>query len=68
MKKPKSIPTDIDQLVAKAREALKGRDEVLFAYLFGSLARDVFSPLSDIDIAVYVSDVPDLMKSKHDQT
>jgi predicted nucleotidyltransferase len=64
MKKPKSIPADIDQLVAKAREALKGHDEVLFAYLFDSLARDVFSPISDIDIAVYVSDVRDLMKEK----
>lgn len=34
----------------------KYRDKVEFAYLFGSVARDNVQPLSDIDIAVYLSD------------
>ena len=31
-----------------------GRPEVLFAYLFGSLARGTAGPLSDVDIAVFI--------------
>lgn len=33
------------------------RDKIVFAYLFGSAAKNEMSPLSDIDIAVYLSGV-----------
>ena len=64
MIKTRRISTDKHQLVAKAKEVLEGHGAVLYAYLFGSLARNVFSPFSDIDIAVYIGDVPDLIDEK----
>ena len=39
----------------KAVEYLHSCDDVLFAYLFGSLAKGSFIQLSDVDIAVYLS-------------
>jgi uncharacterized protein len=41
-------------VMARASQALDGNSNVLFAYLFGSWARDAVTPLSDIDIAVYL--------------
>lgn len=43
-------------------EVLKRQDEVIFAYLFGSQARGKTTPLSDIDIGVYVEN--DIFKKK----
>jgi hypothetical protein len=37
-----------------------------FAYLFGSLARSSFSPLADIDIAVYLLEAKNLLETKMD--
>ncbi len=46
--------------IANIKKALlpvfeKYGDQVVFSYLFGSAAREELSPLSDIDIAVYLS-------------
>lgn len=38
--------------------ALEARDEVLEAYLFGSRAEGGAQPHSDVDVAVYVSEIP----------
>ena len=38
----------------KLKKYFAGKDYIAFAYLFGSLARGKFTPLSDIDIAVYI--------------
>ena len=35
---------------------LSERSEVVFAYLFGSAARDELKPLSDVDVAVFLAD------------
>lgn len=35
---------------------LKQRDSVIFAYLFGSSATKTLTPMSDIDIAVYLNE------------
>ena len=35
-------------------------EAIIFAYLFGGLARGFYTPLSDIDIAIYIDDVPDV--------
>ena len=43
---------------AAVERYLQGRDEVAFAYLFGSMAKGVASPLSDVDIAVYLTGGP----------
>jgi uncharacterized protein len=41
-------------VMERASQALEGNANVLFAYLFGSWARNAVTPLSDIDIAVYL--------------
>ena len=47
------LPENIDQLLPEADEYLRADKDILFAYLFGSLARKKAGPLSDVDIAVY---------------
>ena len=42
------------QIIKKASEIFNRRDDVVFAYLFGSHAKDTATPQSDIDIAVYL--------------
>lgn len=37
------------------REYFKNREEVIFAYLFGSYAKGTTNKLSDIDIAIFVN-------------
>lgn len=56
MIKYSSLPSHIDQLLPEAIEYLKKRDDIEFAYLFGSFGRGKRFPLSDIDIAVYLKD------------
>jgi len=48
------IPHNISELIPQAAAYLTARKDVIFAYLFGSMALGTFKPLSDIDIAVYL--------------
>ncbi len=48
-----------DDLRRLLTETLERRPEVLEAYLFGSHARGEARAHSDVDVAVYVSEVPD---------
>lgn len=41
-------------IVKSLQEVLATRKEIVFAYLFGSVAKETNSVLSDVDIAVYV--------------
>jgi predicted nucleotidyltransferase len=50
-----SIKHDILKLVPEAKIYLRSRKDILFAYLFGSYARNKVGPLSDVDIAVYLT-------------
>jgi uncharacterized protein len=52
----KTVPIkhDIVSLIPNAKEYLRSNKDVLFAYLFGSFAKNCPKPLSDIDIAVYL--------------
>jgi predicted nucleotidyltransferase len=43
---------------------MKSRKDVLFAYLFGGLARGKPSPLSDVDIAIYLSEDAGALEKK----
>ena len=54
MIKIEAVPADILSRIRDAQELLKQEDRVLFAYLFGGLASGRVTPLSDVDIAVYV--------------
>ena len=49
------ITHDIRKLIPEAEIYLKSREDIHFAYLFGSFARGSTSPLSDLDIAVYLA-------------
>ncbi len=47
---------DINQIQNKLTEYFDQKDEIEFAYLFGSLARGEETPLSDVDIALFISE------------
>ena len=49
-----SLPADIRERLPLAANVLEKDDSVVFAYLFGGFAEDRITPLSDIDIAVYL--------------
>ena len=44
--------------MAAVKRYLSRRDDVAFAYLFGSRVKGAPSPLSDVDIAVYLTEGP----------
>jgi predicted nucleotidyltransferase len=46
------------EAVAAVKKYLTERDDIAFAYLFGSRAKEISSPLSDVDIAVYLTQGP----------
>jgi hypothetical protein len=52
----KPLPPDIETRLPLAAEYLRSHPKVVSAYLFGGLARGEHRPLSDVDIAVYLSD------------
>ncbi len=56
MRRLKRLPEDIYRRLDALRDYLQGNPEVVFAYLFGGLASGRLTPLSDIDIAVYLKD------------
>lgn len=58
------ISKDLNRLIEKTNEVLAAHPQVLFAYLFGGLARGTSSPSSDIDIAVFLDDKSDLTAEK----
>ena len=41
-----------DKIIEKLRKFFKNKEEIEFAYLFGSIAKEEISKFSDIDIAV----------------
>jgi predicted nucleotidyltransferase len=64
MIKYKKLPANIEDLVPKAIAYVESRPDILFAYLFGSIGRGSPTPLSDVDIAVYLEETSDL-SGKH---
>ena len=50
------IPSDILELIPKAKKILEDHPKVIFGYLFGGLAKGYISSLSDVDIAVYLTE------------
>jgi predicted nucleotidyltransferase len=53
------MPLHGNELRDRLTRALEGRPEVLEAYLFGSEAAGRAQPHSDVDVAVFVAEVPD---------
>lgn len=54
MIKYQPIQHDIPALLQSLRRHFESRKDVLFAYLFGSFADGRTTPLSDVDVAVYL--------------
>jgi hypothetical protein len=60
----KKLPDNIERLLPEAEIYLQSHPEVVFAYLFGSLAKGEPMPLSDVDIAIFVNEVVDFAETK----
>lgn len=60
------LPHNIEALMPLAISCLRSRKEIQFAYLFGSFAGKKLTPLSDVDIAVYLSEDADPTEKKLD--
>jgi len=64
MIKFEQLPQDILSKLPTVRETLVLDERVVFAYLFGGLAKGRVNPLSDVDIAVFLNDVSELAEYK----
>jgi predicted nucleotidyltransferase len=62
----KPLPADIESRLPEAAKYLESHPKVLFAYLFGGLARGKRRPLSDVDIAVWLTGTRNKAKAKLD--
>lgn len=60
----KRLPADVRERLATLGEKLADCPGVVFAYLFGSAAANALTPLSDIDIAVYLGEGTDLLEAR----
>jgi len=59
-----TLPANVEELLPKAIDYLRGRQDIEFAYLFGSMGRGKRLPLSDIDIAIYLKDLSEVHEQK----
>jgi predicted nucleotidyltransferase len=58
------LPENIEELLPGAYAYLRADKDIIFAYLFGSLAKGETRPLSDVDIAVYCREGSSLPEKK----
>lgn len=68
MIKHNKLPTDIANRLHLLKPVFVQDQQVIFAYLFGGLARGAMQPLSDVDIAVYLKDCRNKAEAKLDLT
>lgn len=45
----------LHEIIKNLQDVLEPRKEIIFAYLFGSVAEETSNRLSDVDVAVYVN-------------
>jgi len=64
MIKYERLPVDIRLRLDGIKKILIEDENIIFAYLFGGLARGELRPLADVDIAVYVKDTGNLPEYK----
>ena len=64
MIKLEKLPSDILARLREAEGVLALDSNVVFAYLFGGVAKNEIRPLSDVDIAVYLRDTRNLAEYK----
>src|SRR4030065_2512741 len=58
------LPEDILTKIAEGKKVLLNDDNIIFAYLFGGLAEGKVTPLSDIDIAIFLKSAHDVAEYK----
>src|SRR3990170_4512520 len=58
------LPEDILTKITEGKKVLFDDNNVIFAYLFGGLAEGKVTPLSDIDIAVFLKSAHDVAEYK----
>jgi len=61
-----ALPEDIEERLPLAWEYLRSHPGVVFAYLFGGLARGKPSPMSDVDIALWLTSPGNSAETKMD--
>jgi predicted nucleotidyltransferase len=66
MIKQKPLPADIATRLSDLGRALESCPAVIFAYVFGGAAVGDLTPLSDVDVAVYVAKSADLVEARLD--
>ena len=66
MIKYNKLPNNILEVLPEAINYLEYHPQILFAYLFGSLAMGKPQPLSDVDIAVYLKQGGNIAEEKLD--
>ena len=59
MRRGRSLPADIRERLETLGEPLARHSSVVFAYLFGGAATGRLTPLSDVDVAVYLAETAD---------
>jgi uncharacterized protein len=64
MIKFQQLPDNTETLIPKVASYLNSNPHIIFAYLFGSLAKGKYQPLSDVDIAVYLKQGANLAEYK----
>ncbi len=64
MRKYQALPTDILKRLESLPVELGAHEIVVFAYLFGGLVKGQVRPLSDVDIAVFLSTTENLVEVK----
>jgi predicted nucleotidyltransferase len=60
------LPRDIEDRIATLPTVLEECPGVLFAYLFGGMGAERPTPLSDVDVAVYLADGMDPLETRLD--
>lgn len=58
------IPAGVEERLASLGEVLGKRPEIVFAYLFGGAARGRLTPLSDIDVGVFLDEDEDPVEAR----
>jgi predicted nucleotidyltransferase len=64
MIQPTALPADVERRLATLGPALARCPGVVFAYLFGSAATGRLTPLSDVEVAIYVAERADLAETR----